>query len=148
MKDSYETLLLSEPQEYTLLVTLNRPKSGNAMNTQMGHDLLDVFDSVNASPPKPLLRCALSRFPAHGLQCCVTDAQRRAQSAATSAPTLCRFRSAPPTSPCPHSTSARPAAHNGARAEVCETSVYHTRRLYTRRGWENNNREDYSYNGH
>jgi enoyl-CoA hydratase/carnithine racemase len=31
-------------------VTLNRPEAANAMNTQMGIDLLALFDSVNAAP--------------------------------------------------------------------------------------------------
>lgn len=33
-----------------MLVTLNRPEAANAMNTQMGLDLLTVFDGFCAAP--------------------------------------------------------------------------------------------------
>jgi enoyl-CoA hydratase len=49
---TYETLQITEPQPHTLLVTLNRPEIANAMNTQMGIDLLALFDSINAAPNK------------------------------------------------------------------------------------------------
>jgi enoyl-CoA hydratase len=39
----YETLILSAPAENVLLVTLNRPKAANALNTQMGHDIVAAF---------------------------------------------------------------------------------------------------------
>jgi enoyl-CoA hydratase len=44
------TLKIEEPQPYTRLVTLNRPDAANAMNTQMGVELLSVFDGFNAAP--------------------------------------------------------------------------------------------------
>lgn len=47
---TYETLKVEQPQDHTVLVTLNRPESVNAMNTQMGVDLLDVFDAFCAAP--------------------------------------------------------------------------------------------------
>ena len=47
---TYETLNVEQPQDHTVLVTLNRPESVNAMNTQMGVDLLDVFDGFCAAP--------------------------------------------------------------------------------------------------
>ena len=50
MTKTYATLALSEPQPHTLLVTLNRPDAANAMNTQMGLDLLDLFDGLAAAP--------------------------------------------------------------------------------------------------
>jgi enoyl-CoA hydratase len=49
---TYETLQITEPQPHTLLVTLNRPEIANAMNTQMGIDLLALFDGINAAPNK------------------------------------------------------------------------------------------------
>ncbi|HZD24843.1 MAG TPA: enoyl-CoA hydratase-related protein, partial [Alphaproteobacteria bacterium] len=49
-KDHYETLRLDRPQEHVLQVTLNRPEARNAMNTQMGHDLLDVFLGLVLDP--------------------------------------------------------------------------------------------------
>ena len=47
---TYETITISHPREHTALVTLNRPESLNAMNTQMGIDLLDAFDGFCADP--------------------------------------------------------------------------------------------------
>ena len=52
MATTYETIRLDEPQPHTLLVTLNRPESGNAMNTRMGHDLLDFWDGIAADPAR------------------------------------------------------------------------------------------------
>jgi enoyl-CoA hydratase len=47
---TYETIALTEPQAHIVLVTLNRPEAANAMNTQMGLDLLDAFDRFCAAP--------------------------------------------------------------------------------------------------
>ncbi len=47
-----ETLTIDTPQEHTVLVTLNRPEVANAMNTQMGLDLLATFDGFCAAPNK------------------------------------------------------------------------------------------------
>jgi enoyl-CoA hydratase len=47
---TYETIKVEHPQEHTVLLTLNRPEVVNAMNTQMGIDLLDAFDGFCASP--------------------------------------------------------------------------------------------------
>ena len=41
-----------------MLVTLNRPEVANAMNTQMGLDLLEVFDGFCAAPNKQ--RCIVA----------------------------------------------------------------------------------------
>jgi len=50
MAKAYPTLQLSEPQPHTLLITLNRPEVANAMNTQMGLDLLDLFQTIGGAP--------------------------------------------------------------------------------------------------
>ncbi|MBN8889943.1 MAG: enoyl-CoA hydratase [Rhodospirillales bacterium 70-18] len=47
---TYETLLLSNPAPHVLQVMLNRPEVSNAMNTQMGLDMLAVFDGLCADP--------------------------------------------------------------------------------------------------
>ncbi|MBI3994286.1 MAG: enoyl-CoA hydratase/isomerase family protein [Candidatus Lambdaproteobacteria bacterium] len=39
---NYETILLDNPAEYVLRATINRPEVYNAMNTQMGKDLLHL----------------------------------------------------------------------------------------------------------
>lgn len=50
MQDQYETLLLDRPQDHVLQVTINRPERRNAMNTQVGRDLLDLFSSLLLDP--------------------------------------------------------------------------------------------------
>ncbi|MEX2521003.1 MAG: enoyl-CoA hydratase/isomerase family protein, partial [Paracoccaceae bacterium] len=42
----YETLVLEEPQPGLLLVRFNRPEVRNAINTQMGRDVLAVFTDL------------------------------------------------------------------------------------------------------
>ena len=61
MARSYDTLQISEPQPHTLLVTLNRPEIANAMNTQMGIDLLALFDSINGAPGSSVASCSPAR---------------------------------------------------------------------------------------
>ena len=44
MKDlKYETLALEQPADHVLTVRINRPEVRNAISTQVGHDMLDVF---------------------------------------------------------------------------------------------------------
>jgi enoyl-CoA hydratase len=50
MAKIFDTVQVTESQPHTLLVTLSRPEAANAMNTQMGLDLLDLFGSINAAP--------------------------------------------------------------------------------------------------
>ncbi|HZE45970.1 MAG TPA: enoyl-CoA hydratase-related protein, partial [Xanthobacteraceae bacterium] len=45
-----DTVSVEHPQDHTVLVRLNRPEVANAMNTQMGLDLLEVFDGFCAAP--------------------------------------------------------------------------------------------------
>jgi enoyl-CoA hydratase len=40
---SYETVACETPAPHVLVVTLNRPQAANALNTQMGLDVLDLF---------------------------------------------------------------------------------------------------------
>src|ERR1700682_3135651 len=46
----YETIGVEDKGEGLVLLTLNRPQVANAMNTQMGRELLDFFDAVNGDP--------------------------------------------------------------------------------------------------
>jgi enoyl-CoA hydratase/carnithine racemase len=46
MRPHYETILAETIRPHLLLVTLNRPEVGNAKNTQMGLDLLDLWTSL------------------------------------------------------------------------------------------------------
>ena len=50
MQDNYETLLVDHPQDHVLQITINRPERRNAMNTQVGRDMLDVFTSLLLDP--------------------------------------------------------------------------------------------------
>lgn len=50
MQETYDTLTLSYPVEHILKITLDRPDSRNAMNTQMGRDILDVATSLILNP--------------------------------------------------------------------------------------------------
>ncbi|HTS48038.1 MAG TPA: enoyl-CoA hydratase-related protein [Bryobacteraceae bacterium] len=45
METHYETLLVTRPEEHLAVVTLNRPDRSNAINTQMGRDLRDLFSA-------------------------------------------------------------------------------------------------------
>jgi enoyl-CoA hydratase len=50
MGGSYETISVADQGGGLAILTLNRPDIANAMNTQMGRDLLAFFDAVNADP--------------------------------------------------------------------------------------------------
>jgi enoyl-CoA hydratase len=50
MSGSYETIGVDDQGGGLTILTLNRPAVANAMNTQMGRDLLAFFDGVNADP--------------------------------------------------------------------------------------------------
>src|SRR3954464_11459317 len=50
MERSYETARVEDRGDGLVLLILNRPQVANAMNTQMGRDLLDFFDAVNGDP--------------------------------------------------------------------------------------------------
>ena len=46
----YQTLLLQKRDAHVLVVTLNRPQSLNALNTQMGRDKIDLWTRLTAEP--------------------------------------------------------------------------------------------------
>jgi enoyl-CoA hydratase len=50
MDHDYRTVRIDDRGEGLLLLTLNRPEVANALNTQMGRDLLGFFDAINAAP--------------------------------------------------------------------------------------------------
>ena len=49
MTKQYETLLL-EQEEHLLTVTLNRPEAGNALNTAMLTEMVDLLDNLYIDP--------------------------------------------------------------------------------------------------
>jgi enoyl-CoA hydratase len=50
MDHQYATATVEARGDGVRLLTLDRPQVANAMNTQMGRDLLAFFDAINASP--------------------------------------------------------------------------------------------------
>ena len=52
MNREFKTARVEDRGEGLLLLTLNRPEVANAMNTQMGRDLLAFFDEINAAPAR------------------------------------------------------------------------------------------------
>ena len=53
----YQTITLEQKGEHTLLATLNRPQALNAITTQMGHDLLDLWTRMTVAPAN--VRCVV-----------------------------------------------------------------------------------------
>ena len=49
MPPTFSTLLLDRRDNGILLVTLNRPEAANAMNTQMGLDLMELFEGSRST---------------------------------------------------------------------------------------------------
>ena len=71
----YETLALSSPFEGLLIVQLNRPHVANALNTQMGYDLIDVFGRLESSPEQ--FRCAVLTAAGEKIFCGGADLKER-----------------------------------------------------------------------
>lgn len=45
MRTEFDTISLDRPAPHVMVVTLDRPEASNAMNTQMGLDLMEVFET-------------------------------------------------------------------------------------------------------
>jgi enoyl-CoA hydratase/carnithine racemase len=75
LEKKYETLALSSPFEDLLTVKLNRPNVANALNTQMGHDLIDVFSTIEASPEQ--FRCVVLTAAGEKIFCGGADLKER-----------------------------------------------------------------------
>ena len=72
---SYETILTETPGEHLLKVTLNRPEVGNAKNTQMGLDLLDLWTSLIDDPGD--IRCVILTGAGDRVFCAGGDLKQR-----------------------------------------------------------------------
>jgi enoyl-CoA hydratase len=70
-----ETLLLASPEEHLLVVTLNREDRSNAINTQMGRDLLDLFSGFYADPRG--IRCIILTGAGKKAFCAGADLKER-----------------------------------------------------------------------
>ena len=47
---SFETVDIARPREHVMLATLNRPAAANAMNTQLGTELMTLCEALNLDP--------------------------------------------------------------------------------------------------
>jgi enoyl-CoA hydratase len=46
MRSEFETIAIERRDNHVLIVTLNRPEAANALNTQMGLDLMELFERL------------------------------------------------------------------------------------------------------
>jgi enoyl-CoA hydratase/carnithine racemase len=46
MRSKFETIAVERRDNHVLIVTLNRPEAANALNTQMGLDLMELFEGL------------------------------------------------------------------------------------------------------
>lgn len=75
LKSSYQTLQIEQPGPGLLLVRLNRPEVANAMSTQLGHDMLDVFSKLGAAPES--YRCVILTAAGERHFCAGADLKER-----------------------------------------------------------------------
>jgi enoyl-CoA hydratase len=75
MDITYETLLVETPRPHLLLVTLNRPEVGNAKNTQMGLDALDLWTRLIDRPGD--VRCVVLTGAGERIFCAGGDLKQR-----------------------------------------------------------------------
>lgn len=72
---TYETLLTEQIGAHLLKVTLNRPEVGNAKNTQMGLDLLDLWTGLIDDPGET--RCVILTGAGDRIFCAGGDLKQR-----------------------------------------------------------------------
>jgi enoyl-CoA hydratase len=75
MKTEYETIKLERRGAHVLLLTFNRPERGNAMNTQMGLDLREVFQDLYVDVED--LRCVVVTGSGEKIFCAGGDLKDR-----------------------------------------------------------------------
>jgi enoyl-CoA hydratase len=75
MDRQYETVRVEDRGDGLLLLTLNRPEVANAMNTQMGRDLLAFFEAINAAPAQQ--RCIVMTGAGERAFCAGGDLKER-----------------------------------------------------------------------
>ncbi len=72
---NYDTLLTQVIDTHVLLITLNRPQVGNALNTQMGHDLFDLWSRLTEDPAD--IRCVVLTGAGDKIFCAGGDLKER-----------------------------------------------------------------------
>jgi enoyl-CoA hydratase len=73
--NTYETILTEMIGEHLLKVTLNRPEVGNAKNTRMGLDLLDLWTCMIDDPGE--VRCVVLTAAGDRIFCAGADLKQR-----------------------------------------------------------------------
>lgn len=71
----YQTLATARVGDHVLQVTLNRPEVGNAINTQAGHDLLDLWNRLTADAGD--IRCVVLTGAGERIFCAGGDLKER-----------------------------------------------------------------------
>ena len=71
----YETVTTDMAGPHVLRVTLNRPQVGNALNTQMGRDLLDLWTRLTEDPGE--VRCVVLTGAGEKIFCAGGDLKER-----------------------------------------------------------------------
>lgn len=72
---AYETLAVELTGDHVLQVTLNRPQVGNAINTQTGHDLLDLWSRLTVDAGE--VRCVVLTGAGDRIFCAGGDLKER-----------------------------------------------------------------------
>jgi enoyl-CoA hydratase/carnithine racemase len=71
----FDTLNIAQPKEHVTLVTLNRPAAANAMNTQLGTELMVLFEALNLDAG--LTRCVVLTGAGDRAFCAGADLKER-----------------------------------------------------------------------
>jgi enoyl-CoA hydratase len=72
---TYETVRLEQRGDHVLLAELNRPHALNALNTQMAHDLLDLWTRLSVAPAH--IRCVVLTGAGERAFCAGADLKER-----------------------------------------------------------------------
>ncbi|MBS7811651.1 enoyl-CoA hydratase/isomerase family protein [Roseococcus pinisoli] len=72
---SFETIALETPSPHVLVARLNRPEVANALNTQMGRDLLALWTTLTAEPGD--IRCVVFTATGGRVFCAGGDLKER-----------------------------------------------------------------------
>ncbi len=89
---SYETIVVDTVRPHMLCVTMNRPEVGNARNTRMGLELLEVWTGRIRDPGD--VRCVILTGAGDRIFCSGADLKERNGMSGTRGSVSTRFSSA------------------------------------------------------
>ncbi len=75
METHYATLSIARPRAHVILATLNRPAAANAMNTQLGTEIMTLFESLNLDAQD--IRCIVMTGAGDRAFCAGADLKER-----------------------------------------------------------------------